>query len=252
MVSATMVNSWFQYWQRRSGACIRLFCFPYAGGGASIFRTWSEHLPHDIEVCPVQLPGREDRLLETPFARMPLLVDSLAQVLRPYLDMPYAFFGQSMGALISFELARHIRRAGSSLEPVHLFVAGHQAPQLPSLDPPTYHLPEQEFIEELRRLKGTPESVLQNAEFLRLLLPLLRADFALCETYSYSHDEPFTCPISAFSGLQDTEVSHDGIDQWRIQTSGHFRSRFFEGDHFFVHHHQAALLQALSQDLLHD
>jgi len=250
----TKASPWIQYWQRKPQARVRLFCFPYAGGGASIFRTWSEHLPQDIEVCPVQLPGREDRLLERPCSNLPSLLDALVPALLPYLDMPYAFFGHSMGSLISFELARYLHQMGYSRTPVYLFVSGHSAPQIPDPDPPSYHLPEPEFIEELRQLKGTPEELLQNTEFLHLLIPLLRADFALCETYKYIHGEPLKFPISAFGGLQDSEVPHDAISAWREQASGpkaskNFRLRFFEGDHFFMHKEQTALLQAISQDL---
>src|SRR5215472_6446591 len=101
MIMTTKANSWLQYWQRKPQARVRLFCFPYAGGGASIFRTWSECLSQSIEVCPVQLPGREDRLVEKPFSNMSSLLEVLVPALLPYLDMPYAFFGHSMGSLIS-------------------------------------------------------------------------------------------------------------------------------------------------------
>ncbi len=244
------VSIWFRYWQRKPQARIRLFCFPYAGGGASIFRTWSENVPPEIEICPVQLPGRENRLLDSPFSRILPLVDAVASALLPYLDMPYAFFGHSMGSLISFELARYLRKVEYDLAPVHLFISGHRAPQLPDLDPPTHRLPDPQFIEELRRLKGTPEEVLQNSELLHLLIPLLRADFALCETYSYTEDKPLSCPISAYGGIQDSEVSRDLIAAWHKQTSNFFKLRFFVGDHFFVHKEQVSLLQILSLELL--
>jgi len=182
---------------------------------------------------------------------MPLLIDTLAPALLPYLDMPYAFFGHSMGSLISFELARYLRQIGHHLQPIHLFVAARRAPQLPDPDPPTYSLPEQEFIQELRRLQGTPEEVLQNIELLQVLLPLLRADFALCETYHYTEETPLQCAISALGGLQDTDISHDALTAWRKQTTGLFKSRFFAGDHFFLYKDQRNLLQTLSLDLFH-
>ena len=139
------------------------------------------------------------------------------------------------------------------LEPSHLFVAAHRAPQLPDPDPPTYHLPEQEFIQELRRLQGTPEEVLQNRELLQVLLPLLRADFAICETYHYTHETPLPCAISAFGGLQDADVSREALLAWRKQTYGPFKSRFFVGGHFFLYKNQDRrnLLEALSLDLFH-
>lgn len=250
----TKANSWLQYWQRKPQARVRLFCFPYAGGGASLFRTWSERLSQNIEVCPVQLPGREERLLERPFSNLPVLLDALVPALLPYLDMPYAFFGHSMGSLISFELARYLRQMEYSHMPVYLFVSGHSAPQIPDPNSPTYHLPELEFIKELRHLNGMSEELLQNAEFLQVLMPLLRADFVLCDTYKYIHKKPLPLPISAFAGLQDPKVTHDSMSAWHMQTSGpnasaNFRLRFFEGDHFFIHKEGVALLQAISQDL---
>jgi medium-chain acyl-[acyl-carrier-protein] hydrolase len=246
----TTAKPWFRYWLHRPHARVRLFCFPYAGGGASIFQKWSGLLPQDIEVCPIQLPGREERLAETPFFTLPSLLDTLVPLLLPYLDVPYAFFGHSMGTLISFELARMLSRIEYSLLPVHLFVSGHTAPQLPDPDPPTYHLPEQDFVEELRRLKGTPEEVLKNEELLHMLLPLLRADFALCQTYSYAHEKSLACPISAFGGLHDQDVSREALGAWREQTSGQFKMRLFQGDHFFLHKEWGSLLRALSLDLL--
>lgn len=249
MTGISTATPWIQYWQRKPQARIRLFCFPYAGGGASIFRNWSKNLPPQIEVCPVQLPGRENRLLEAPFSGMPSLIESLSQALLPYLDMPYALFGHSMGSLIGFELVRHLRRAGHASFPAHLFVAGHRAPQIPDPDPPSYALPTPEFLVELRRLNRTPEAVLQNEELLHLLLPLLRADFALCETYLYQREKPLPCPITALGGLQDKDVSREMITSWREQTCDQFKVRFFVGDHFFLEKEQGALLATLMQDL---
>jgi surfactin synthase thioesterase subunit len=248
-MKAPMSNPWLQHWHHKPHARIRLFCFPYAGGGASLFRAWSEYLPQDIEVCPVQLPGREKRLLETPFSHMPALIDMLVSILLPYIDMPYALFGHSMGALICFELARRLYLAEHISEPVHLLISGHHAPQLPDPTMPIYYLPDPEFIEGLRRLKGTPEEMLQNEELLPLLLPVLRADFSLCEMYKYIHLEPLRCPITVFGGSQDLEAPPDTLVAWREQTSGPFKVHLFSGDHFFLHQEQPALLEALSLDL---
>jgi medium-chain acyl-[acyl-carrier-protein] hydrolase len=245
-------NSWFQHWQAKPQARVRLFCFPYAGGGASIFRTWAEHLPPEIAVCPVQLPGRESRLLEEAHPEISSLVDELAQALLPYLDLPYAFFGHSMGALIGFELTRYLCRKNYSPGPLHLFVSAHRAPQILDPDQPTHNLPEPAFIEELRRLKGTPEEIMADTELLHLVLPLLRADFALCETYHYVPERPLSCPITALGGLQDEEVPRNMLAAWKVQTRKAFKLRFFAGDHFFLHKERAALLHVLALDLLND
>src|SRR5436305_4142907 len=169
-------------WLKKPGttARYRLFCFPYAGGGASVYYTWQASFPSEIEICPVQLPGREGRITERPFDDLPLLVQAITDVVLPYLEIPFAFFGHSMGTLISFELARQLRRQQAPT-PVHLFVAGHRAPQLPDPHPPTYHLPEADFVDSLRRFNGTPETVLQHGELMQVMLAALRADMAIRE-----------------------------------------------------------------------
>src|SRR2546421_56050 len=241
----SIADNWLAHRVPRSQALLRLFCFPYAGGSASIFHSWSDALPSQIEVCPVQLPGRERRLREPPFTRLAPLLQALTQALRPYMNMPFALFGHSMGALISFELARELRRQDNS-GPVHLFVSGSRAPQKPDPDPPVHALPEEKFIEKLRRLNGTPEAVVQNPELMMLVLPILRADFALYETYVYLTEEPLNCPISAFGGLQDNRLGRDDLVAWRDQTRMSFSLDMFPGNHFFLHTAQTLLLSVLS------
>jgi medium-chain acyl-[acyl-carrier-protein] hydrolase len=248
MITKSSSSSWIDYLKPNPHAQLRLFCFPYAGGSASIFRTWVNDLPPDLEVCPVQLPGRENRLMEPPFTRLSSLVQVLAQALFPYLDIPFAFFGHSMGALIGFELARELRRQNRP-GPRHLFVSAHRAPQIPPRRPPIHQLAEAAFKAELDGLHGTPQEVLQSAELMQLLLPLLRADFAVSETYIYSPEAPLNCSISAYGGLQDKEVSYHDLEKWRDQTHHSFTLRMLPGNHFFVHSAQALLLQAVFQDL---
>jgi medium-chain acyl-[acyl-carrier-protein] hydrolase len=225
-----------------------LFCFPYAGGGASIYQTWAEHLPDAVEVCPVQLPGRGARTKEKPLTDMVLLIEALAAALIPLLDKPYAFFGHSMGAVISFELARYLRSHQSPL-PVHLFISGRVAPQITGTERTMSDLPEEEFIEELIRLNGTPREVLDNPELMSLMLPLLRADFLLCESYAYKVEPPLDCPITVFGGLQDVETGPEKLEGWSEQTTRGFVRRLLPGDHFFLHSQRADLLRALAQEL---
>ena len=227
---------------------LRLFCLPYSGAAASIYFSWADVLPPSIEVCPVQLPGHGTRLSEPLATRIGPAVAALADGLAPYLDKPFALFGHSMGALLSFELTRHLRRTGRPL-PVHLFVSGHGAPQLPDRNPPLHDLPEDEFLIKLRELNGTPEEVLQHAELRHLLLPILRADFAVCETYAYSAEPPLPCPISAYSGLGDEYVNRVELEGWRDQTTAAFIIRMFPGDHFYLNTARPYLLQALAREL---
>jgi medium-chain acyl-[acyl-carrier-protein] hydrolase len=226
---------------------MRLFCFPYAGGGVHAFRAWADNLPKTVEVCPVQLPGRGARMMEAPFTQMLPLVQAAAEALLPHLDKPFAFFGHSMGALVSFEVARWLRKQGAP-EPIHLFVSGCFAPDIP--DPyPLHNLPDPELLEGLRRLNGMPQEALENAELMRLLLPTLRADCTVTETYTYTHEPPLNCPISAFGGLQDHLVGRTHLEAWRQQTTAFFSLRMFPGDHFFLHSAQPLLLRILSREL---
>jgi len=241
-------DNWIVYRRLNPQACLRLFCFSYAGGGASVYRTWANNLPLAVELCPVQLPGRENRLKEPAYTQLEPLVESLLQALQPYLDMPFAFFGHSMGGLISFELARRLRR--SETRPAQLFISGRRAPQVPDREPPIHHLPKAEFIKELRRLQGTPEAVLQNAELMELVLPCLRADFSVCETYIHSASAPLECPISVFGGVDDSKITLEDLAAWREHTQGALVLRTFPGDHFFLHTARASLLQALHSDLV--
>lgn len=247
--STAAAKAWITCPQPQPWARLRLFCLPYAGGAASIFHTWPHDVPLEVEVCPIQLPGREQRLAEPAVHRLVPLMQTLAPILRPYLDLPYAFFGHSMGALLSFELARQLRRQ-YGLAPVALFVSGHRGPQLPARDAPIHQLPYAAFVAALRQLQGTPEAVLQHAELMQLMLPTLRADFALCETYLYGTEAPFDCPIFAFGGLQDHNVRYEEISAWREQTSRTFMLRMFPGGHFFLHSARVPLMRAVSHELV--
>lgn len=241
-------NPWFVFPKPNPGAVLRLFCFPYAGGSAQVYRDWGKGVPRQIEICAVQLPGRGSHIKEPPFTRLAPLIEALAPALRPYVDQPFALFGHSMGGLISFELARALRR-NYGVQPGHLFISGRQAPSLTEAKRRTFDLPEAEFIEEVRRLSGTPAEVLENPELMQLMLPLLRADFELCETYDHTPEPPFDCPLTAFGGIRDCATVEE-LKAWREYTTGEFSVRRFPGDHFFLHTSQHLTLRVLTQELL--
>lgn len=225
---------------------LRLFCFPYAGGGASIFRTWPDGLPEQVEVCAVQLPGREARIGEPAYRRMSPLVADLAEAITPYLDRPFAFFGHSMGALVAFELARELRRT-SRPEPVRLSLAAFRAPQLPNPNIRIHHLPDEVFKVVLRG-EGVPEEVLGNDELMAALLPTLRADFEVCDSYEYAEQSPLACPVSIFGGLEDLRVAPDSLEGWRAHTDATSSLSTYAGSHFFLHSAQEELLADVTRD----
>ena len=226
----------------------RLFCFPFAGGGAAVFRSWQRQL-EGVAVCPVQRPGRGARMAEEPCFRLPQLAVSACDALRPAMVPPFALFGHSFGALLAFEIARELRRRGAP-GPDHLFVSGRRAPRLPEPAPPLHGLPDAEFVAEIRhRFDGIPPAILQEPELLRLLLPVLRADMAALETYEYREEEPLACPISAFGGEDDPWATHDELEAWRGETSASFVVRRFAGGHFYLQQAEPLLLPVLAERL---
>ena len=200
-----------------------------------------------VEVCAVQFPGREARIAESPVDDLRQLVPLLREGLEPYLDRPFAFFGHSIGALVSFELARELRRT-CGIAPYHLFVSGCPAPHLPHSER-MWDLPDDEFFERLCRFNGTPPDVLNHPELMDLMLPTIRADLALRDRYDYRDEPPMSCPITAFGGMADTHVGCAMLQAWRQHTCERFQLWLFQGDHFFIRSSQGPVLEALSSVL---
>ncbi len=238
-------SAWFRRYPVSRPPEARLIAFHHAGGSASLFRTWPKGLPASVEVVGVQLPGREERLDEPPLRSVALIVDELARQILPLLELPCCFFGHSMGAMLAFEVTRTLRRTGQ-VTPQQLLVSGRWAPQLPDPSRALSGLPQAEFIEAVRRLGGTPPEVLAHRELLELLTPILRADFALCESYRYQPESPLDTPVIAFGGLADAAVTTASVDAWSAQTSAAFRACFLPGDHFFINAARPALLAEIT------
>jgi medium-chain acyl-[acyl-carrier-protein] hydrolase len=240
--------AWFHFPKQCKEARLRLFCFPYAGGGAAIFHKWAESLPVEVDVCSVQLPGRGARFSEAPFTQIDPLVETIARNILAYADKPFAFWGHSLGALLGFEVARSLSRQ-YGLEPARLFVSGCAAPQARASFYRVDGLSESQLLDELRRLGGTPEAILANPELMQLLVSALKADFELSRTYRYKSGPPLSCPITAYGGLEDPIVGPDAVKAWRHQTRAPFSLHMFRGGHFFMHTAEPALLDVLSRHL---
>lgn len=243
------LSNWISYSRPNPEARLRLFCFPYAGGGASAYRLWWERLPASVELLAIQPPGRENRLREPTLTNFSRFMTQLTEAIQPTLTMPFAFFGHSMGGLLCFELARQLRRQNLP-QPDHLFISAFRAPHVLRRTEPIHNLPDPEFIAELRRLNGTPQQVYNEPDLLALLLPLLRHDFSLVDDYCYSEEPPLDMPISVFGGTEDNEVTMDELKAWKSHSNGKFRLRMLPGDHFFLNTRQPLILRAICQDLL--
>jgi medium-chain acyl-[acyl-carrier-protein] hydrolase len=241
-------DAWLYRPAPRRPASARLFCFPYAGVGASVFRQWPAGLPVEFEVCAVQLPGRANRLHEPAVASIQALVDVLVHVMTPHLDLPFAFFGHSMGAVLAFEVARGLASRG--VPPSHLIVSGRRPPHIPDLAPPLHGLPDPEFVAEInRRYGGIHPEIFKNRDILALLLPCLRADIAALETHRPTPGSPLACPISAFGGADDPLTPRVHLDAWRGETTGTLEVCVFPGGHFYIEPQRDRVLAELSATL---
>jgi medium-chain acyl-[acyl-carrier-protein] hydrolase len=248
MVATADWTSWVVVPAPKPAAARRLIAFPYGGGGASIFARWPAALPPDVELCAVQMPGREGRLGEPAITRWEDIHEQLVAALAPWIDRPCALFGHSLGSILAFEVARQLPASCQGYL-THLFASGRRAPHVPLVGPPTHDLPEPEFVEQLKGLAGTPVEVLENPEMLSVYLPLLRADFGLSETYVYRPSDPLTVPITAFGGTQDERAPERDVDAWRLHTTGAFQRLMFPGGHFFLTERRSAVIASLVQAL---
>ncbi|WP_437835297.1 thioesterase II family protein [Sorangium sp. So ce1153] len=238
-------DTWVNCPRANPAARLRLFCLPYAGGGAIAYNSWQRQLPAHVELCAIKLPGREARVREPPFDRLTPLVQALANGIAPWLTKPFGFYGHSLGALVSLELTRELRRRGAPL-PRHLFVSGRRPPHM-SPGPERLHgVSDRELVAWLRRTGGTPDEVLREPELLAMILPVLRADIGVNECGPFVEEDPLDCPISAFGGLEDERASRADLEAWRQYTRGPFRVEMFPGGHFFVQSAREPLLRSLS------
>lgn len=232
-------DRWFKRFGKSVVARRRLFCFHHAGGGPSLFREWHNDVPLDTEVLAVALPGREARMAEQPMTPLPALVDRLVEALP--VDLPFAFFGHSLGAIVSFELARqlHVRRLPV---PQHLFVSASSAPHLCRRSISRAQLSDAELLRLLDGFGGTPREILEHPELRDMVLSTLRADFNLIDEYSVPDGDPTRFPITAYIGTDDNNVSLDRIMAWECWATDDFSFYPFAGDHFYLIRQRRALI----------
>ncbi|MFJ8578240.1 thioesterase II family protein [Micromonospora sp. NPDC093277] len=238
--------NWFVSAGNRPPAPVRLFCLPYAGGGASVFRRWQEGLGPDVEVLPVQLPGRENRIAEDPHFD----IADVAAAIASRADRPYAIYGHSMGGRVAFEVVRELRRTGAPL-PLRLYVGAARAPHVTaaSFFDGLSRVDDAELLRRLADGGGLPVEVLDHPDLVELLLPQLRADFGRVDGYRYLPGEPLPVPIVAFSGVRDRAAAGEHSAAWAEHTAAGFTLHEIDGGHFFLLDQLAELLAAIRADL---
>lgn len=229
-------------------AGLRLFCFPYAGGSAAHFLPWQSELGSQIQVCAVQLPGRGSRFHEAPLTEWAPVIEQLVETLADYDDLPYAFFGHSLGGLLAFELARTCTAYGLPL-PRHLFISATNAPRSVPDRPDVTRMDDDALIARLRYYNGTPTEVIQNRELMELLLPVIRADLTLLQNYRYRTRSLLPIPLSIMAGSDDSHLVQQDFPAWSNETTGPFRQHTFSGDHFYIQSERNAVLALLRSTL---
>ncbi|MBO4206030.1 thioesterase II family protein [Micromonospora echinofusca] len=228
---------------------VRLFCLPYAGGSARIYAEWDRQLPDWIDVTPVELPGRGLRFHEPVRTRLDDLVADVHRTVTAQLDGPFAVFGHSLGAMLGFELVRLLAREGR--RPEHFYPSGAGAPHLPTRNPAP-QFSDAAIRSHLAGLGGTPRELVENDELMDLMMPVLRADFGIADTYRRAPDVTVDCPTTAFGGVDDPEAPPVDVLAWRRHVRAPFAVRFLPGDHFFVNTARSALLDQLIATLQAD
>jgi medium-chain acyl-[acyl-carrier-protein] hydrolase len=226
------LDKWTPFRNEGTGVRCRLFVFPHAGGNAAIYQPLRRLMPPEIDLCPVELPGRAARFDEGPLTSMSLLMEQLYHVLQPLMVVPFGFFGHSVGACMAYEATRRLRAADGRTA-VHLFVSGRESPKRASACLHQAHPhSDDDLLSILRHSGGTPAAIMQRSELISALLPTLRADLALVEGYAVDPEHRIACPIGAFGGLDDASQS-GFLQSWRDFTRGEFRTCVFPGGHFY-------------------
>lgn len=225
----------------------RLVCFPHAGGSATFFFPASAALSPDIEVLAVQYPGRQDRRAEQPIDDLGRLADEIVAALSRTLAGGPALFGHSMGAVVAFEVASRMER-DLGAAPAMLVASGRRAPSRYRHET-VHRYDDQGLIAELRRLSGTADALLGDAEFLQAILPAIRNDYRAIETYRCPEGAIVSCPITVFVGDADPKVTLDEAQAWKEHTTAAFDMRVFPGGHFYLADQPERALVALKEVL---
>lgn len=264
-------NRWIAYRQTLDNIKIRLFCFPHGGSGASVYREWQKMLPDTIEVCPIQLPGRENRMDEIPAQHINDLIPMLADNLHHEFDLPFAFFGHSFGSLLAFELSRYLRK-NKLREPIHLFASAFPNPRTParSLNNLMQQLKENHFdlfklnldllnddqLETLSIIFGengvaSYNSQVMDKQILKTLLPIFVTDMNLVKNYQYNDEIPLNLPITLFTGKKDAWVTLEDRKGWEKHTQKQFTLYEFDSGHLFIRddHCRKEILQKIITEL---
>lgn len=227
---------------RSENPALRLICFPYAGGSGNIYEEWQSHIGPHIEVCAAQLPGRGARFNEPKHVTLGDLLDECEEAILPLLDRPFAIFGHSLGAVVAFAFAQRLEKLGKS--PMHLFVSGASAPVDGCEYKETHDLNDQELVEWMAEINGTPVELMNDPEILEIALPILRADFAIASSYKHV-DARLKASATVFGGSEDKNIPSEQLSSWGNLVTGRVQVEVIKGDHFFIHGNEEIIIATI-------
>jgi surfactin synthase thioesterase subunit len=240
------VNQWLRQYHPRTDAETVVVCFPHAGGSASYYRPMSAALPASVGLYAVQYPGRQDRLREPLVADVVSMAEAIAPAVLTLADRPLALFGHSMGASVAFEVGRRLERWGAP--PVALFVSSRHAPSRPRGT--EHHLADDKgLVSAVVKLGGPGVELMDDPEFVAMVLPTIRSDYRAAETYLGEPGATVRCPVVALLGDDDPDVGVDDTRVWAEHTTGEFTLRLFPGNHFYPGEHIETLADLVATRL---
>jgi len=241
------LNKWFTNFGAKDQCSSRLICFPFSGGGANLFRPWASKI-EDCEIVALSLPGRENRFYDENISNLNTLLDEITPLVDQLMDKPCVFFGHSLGALIAFELAQRLRIENRNM-PMRLVVSAFRSPERLSENTIMHSLADADFLVELKKYGGTAPELVNDKASMECLMPMLRADFKLHETYRYRLQPKLSCPITAFCGDRDNIVDINEMKGWKAHTSSFFSIENVSGNHFFVTSETKKMLELLNREM---
>ena len=227
---------------------LNLICFPYAGGGTQIYMPWADELPENVQLIILQPPGRGSDFNSAPIDDLDTLVIELIKIIQGDLNKPYVLFGHSLGSRVAFELMLQASKLQLRL-PTHFIASGSRAPDCDRSEDPIHDLPEDEFIEKLKDLNGTPKAVLENEELLSIYSPILRADFKMSESYLPITGVKFPVPLTVLGGDDDSGVEEEDLGKWCKFFSKATNIEVIPGDHFFIDSNREKVLEVVNRVL---
>ncbi len=231
-----------------TGSEINLFCLPFAGGNKYSYRLYNEQAPPFLKLIPLELPGRGARIREPLLTQVDAMVDDMFAQMKPHLHKPYAIYGHSMGAMLTYLITRRIVEEKLYNKPLHLFLTGCSGPSARDINQKRHLLPKNEFIAKLKEYGGSPDEILYDEGLMNFFEPILRADFKGIENYVYQEVAPMDIPMTVIIGT-DEPVTTESAEAWKLETSETFELHQFSGKHFFIFEHAGKIMRMITQEL---